>query len=80
MKKLLSLRGAGPDGGGFPAAPTPAPVTTSFIEPNYYPDYDQITPPEEAEKAPKTNAASLIPQFALTAVAVGSIAACKRMK
>ena len=26
--------------GGFPATPTPVPVTTSFIEPNYYPDYD----------------------------------------
>ena len=67
--------------GGFPATPTPAPVTTSFIEPNYYPDYDRITPPEAEEKAPKTNAGSLIPQFALAAVAVGSIAvALKRTK
>ena len=39
--------------GGFPATPTPVPVTTSFIEPNYYPDYDRITPPEEAETAPR---------------------------
>lgn len=60
--------------GGFPATPTPVPVTTSFIEPNYYPDYDRITPPEGAETAPKTNAGSLLPQFALAAVAVGSIA------
>ena len=67
--------------GGFPATPTPVPVTTSFIEPNYYPDYDRITPPEEAETAPKTNAGSLLPQFALAAVAVGSIAvALKRTK
>lgn len=65
----------------FPATPTPVPVTTSFIEPNYYPDYDRITPPEEAETAPKTNAGSLLPQFALAAVAVGSIAvALKRTK
>lgn len=67
--------------GGFPATPTPVPVKTSFIEPNYYPDYDRITPPEEAETAPKTNAGSLLPQFALAAVAVGSIAvALKRTK
>ena len=56
-------------------------VNTAFIEPNYYPDYDRITPPEEAETAPKTNAGSLLPQFALAAVAVGSIAiALKRTK
>lgn len=39
--------------GGFPATPTPVPVTTSFIEPNYYPDYDRITPPEEAKQPPR---------------------------
>ena len=56
-------------------------VNTAFIEPNYYPDYDRITPPEEAETAPKTNAGSLLPQLALAAVAVGSIAvALKRTK
>ena len=64
-----------------PAEEKPAEVNTSFIEPNYYPDYDRITPPEEAETAPKTNAGSLLPQFALAAVAVGSIAvALKRTK
>ena len=53
----------------------------AYLEPNYYPDYDRITPPEEAETAPKTNAGSLLPQFALAAVAVGSIAvALKRTK
>ena len=56
-------------------------IKTCFIEPDYYPDYDRITPPEEAETAPKTNAGSLLPQFALAAVAVGSIAvALKRTK
>ena len=53
----------------------------AYLEPNYYPDYDRIAPPEEAETAPKTNAGSLLPQFALAAVAVGSIAiALKRTK
>lgn len=56
-------------------------IKTCFIEPDYYPDYDRITPPKEAETAPKTNAGSLLPQFALAAVAVGSIAvALKRTK
>ena len=57
-------------------------VNTAFIEPNYYPDYDVAPAPMPApEKAPKTNAGSLLPQFALAAVAVGSIAvALKRTK
>ena len=58
-----------------------ASTPNAYLEPNYYPDYDRITPPEEAETAPKTNADSLLPQFALAAVAVGSIAvALKRTK
>ena len=58
-----------------------ASAPNAYLEPNYYPDYDRITPPEEAETAPKTNAGSLLPQFALAAVAVGSIAvALKRTK
>ena len=58
-----------------------ASTPNAYLEPNYYPDYDRITPPKEAETAPKTNAGSLLPQFALAAVAVGSIAvALKRTK
>lgn len=57
-------------------------IKTCFIEPDYYPDYDVAPAPMPApEKAPKTNAGSLLPQFALAAVAVGSIAvALKRTK
>ena len=57
-------------------------INTCFIEPDYYPDYDVAPAPMPApEKAPKTNAGSLLPQFALAAVAVGSIAvALKRTK
>ena len=66
--------------GGFPATPTPVPVTTSFIEPDYYPDYDVV---EEAapETAPKTGDFSMLPQFMMAVAAAGSLAvACKRAK
>ena len=52
----------------------------SFIEPDYYPDYDVV---EEAapETAPKTGDFSMLPQFMMAAAAAGSLAvACKRAK
>ena len=55
-------------------------VKTSFIEPDYYPDYDVV---EEAapETAPKTGDFSMLPQFMMAAAAAGSLAvACKRAK
>lgn len=55
-------------------------VKTSFIEPDYYPDYDVV---EEAapETAPKTGDFSMLPQLMLAAAAAGSLAvACKRAK
>ena len=63
-----------------PAEEKPAEVNTSFIEPNYYPDYDVV---EEAapETAPKTGDFSMLPQFMMAAAAAGSLAvACKRAK
>ena len=56
------------------------PSNTSFIEPDYYPDYDVV---EEAapETAPKTGDFSMLPQFMMAAAAAGSLAvACKRAK
>ena len=57
-------------------------IKTCFIEPDYYPDYDVAPAPMPApEKAPKTGDFSMLPQLALAAVAVGSIAvALKRTK
>ena len=56
------------------------PSNISFIEPDYYPDYDVV---EEAapETAPKTGDFSMLPQFMMAAAAAGSLAvACKRAK
>ena len=56
------------------------PSNISFIEPDYYPDYDVV---EEAapETAPKTGDFSMLPQFMMAATAAGSLAvACKRAK
>ena len=56
------------------------PSDISFIEPDYYPDYDVV---EEAapETAPKTGDFSMLPQLMLAAAAAGSLAvACKRAK
>jgi len=56
------------------------PSNISFIEPDYYPDYDVV---EEAapETAPKTGDFSMLPQLMLAAAAAGSLAvACKRAK
>ena len=57
----------------------PTEIKTSFIEPNYYPDYDVA---EEAEEtAPKTGDFSMLPQLALAAASVGALAfASKRAK
>lgn len=66
--------------GGPESAPAEVEVKTSFIEPNYYPDYDVV---EEAapETAPKTGDFSMLPQFMMAAAAAGSLAvACKRAK
>ena len=55
-------------------------MKTSFIEPDYYPDYDVV---EEAapETAPKTGDFSMLPQFMMAVAAAGSLAvACKRAK
>ena len=64
-----------------PSAPaTEVEVKTSFIEPDYYPDYDVV---EEAapETAPKTGDFSMLPQLALAAASVGALAfASKRAK
>lgn len=64
-----------------PSAPaTEVEVKTSFIEPDYYPDYDVV---EEAapETAPKTGDFSMLPQLMMAAAAAGSLAvACKRAK
>lgn len=56
------------------------PSNISFIEPDYYPDYDVV---EEAapETAPKTGDFSMLPQFMMAVAAAGSLAvACKRAK
>ena len=56
------------------------PSNISFIEPDYYPDYDVV---EEAapETAPKTGDFSMLPQLMMAAAAAGSLAvACKRAK
>ena len=65
---------------GTESAPAEVEVKTSFIEPDYYPDYDVV---EEAapETAPKTGDFSMLPQFMMAAAAAGSLAvACKRAK
>lgn len=57
------------------------PSDISFIEPNYYPDYDVVEEAEETETAPKTGDFSMLPQFMMAAAAAGSLAvACKRAK
>ena len=56
------------------------PSNISFIEPDYYPDYDVV---EEAapETAPKTGDFSMLPEIMMAAAAAGSLAvACKRAK
>ena len=57
-------------------------VNTSFIEPNYYPDYDVVPAPMPApEKAPKTGDFSMLPQLMLAVAAAGSlVVASKRAK
>ena len=53
----------------------------SFIEPNYYPDYDVVEEAEETETAPKTGDFSMLPQFMMAAAAAGSlVVASKRAK
>ena len=57
------------------------PSNISFIEPDYYPDYDVVEEAEETETAPKTGDFSMLPQFMMAAAAAGSLAvACKRAK
>ena len=65
-----------------PAEEKPAEVNTSFIEPNYYPDYDVTPAPMPApEKAPKTGDFSMLPQLMLAVAAAGSlVVASKRAK
>ena len=67
--------------GGPESAPaTEVEVKTSFIEPDYYPDYDVV---EEAapETAPKTGDFSMLPQLMLAVAAAGSlVVASKRAK
>ena len=65
-----------------PAEEKPAEVNTSFIEPNYYPDYDVAPAPMPApEKAPKTGDFSMLPQLMLAVAAAGSlVVASKRAK
>ena len=41
----------------------------SFIEPNYYPDYDVVEEAEETETAPKTGDFSMLPQLMMAAAA-----------
>ena len=56
------------------------PSNISFIEPDYYPDYDVV---EEAapETAPKTGDFSMLPQLLMAAASVGTLAvSCKRAK
>lgn len=56
------------------------PSNISFIEPDYYPDYDVV---EEAapETAPKTGDFSMLPQLMLAVAAAGSlVVASKRAK
>ena len=57
------------------------PSDISFIEPDYYPDYDVVEEAEETETAPKTGDFSMLPQLMMAAAAAGSLAvACKRAK
>lgn len=56
------------------------PSNISFIEPDYYPDYDVV---EEAapETAPKTGDFSMLPEIMMAAAAAGSlVVASKRAK
>ena len=57
-------------------------VNTTFIEPDYYPDYDVAPAPMPApEKAPKTGDFSMLPQLMLAVAAAGSlVVASKRAK
>ena len=58
-----------------PAEEKPAEVNTSFIEPNYYPDYDEKDDTSEApvirdesDTAPKTADAPILPTLLLAAL------------
>ncbi len=63
------------------SAPADVEVKTSFIEPDYYPDYDVVEEAEETETAPKTGDFSMLPQFMMAAAAAGSlVVASKRAK
>lgn len=63
-----------------PAEEKPAEVNTSFIEPNYYPDYDAADDAAD-DVAPKTGDFSVLPQLLMAAASVGTLAvACKRAK
>ena len=63
-----------------PAEEKPAEVNTSFIEPNYYPDYDAADDTAD-EVAPKTGDFSVLPQLLMAAASVGTLAvALKRTK
>ena len=68
--------------GGSESAPAEVEVKTSFIEPDYYPDYDVAPAPMPApEKAPKTGDFSMLPQLMLAVAAAGSlVVASKRAK
>ena len=58
----------------------PVEVNTSFIEPNYYPDYDAADDAAD-DVAPKTGDFSVLPQMLMAAASVGTLAvACKRAK
>ncbi len=63
-----------------PAEEKPAEVNTSFIEPNYYPDYDAADDAAD-DVAPKTGDFSMLPQLMMAAASVGTLAvALKRTK
>ena len=63
-----------------PAEEKPAEVNTSFIEPNYYPDYDAADDAAD-DVAPKTGDFSVLPQLLMAAASVGTLAvSCKRTK
>ena len=62
------------------SAPAEVEVNTSFIEPNYYPDYDAADDAAD-DVAPKTGDFSVLPQMLMAAAYVGTLAvACKRKK
>ena len=68
------------DGTGAEGTLTDTEIKTSFIEPNYYPDYDEAEA-EETETAPKTGDFSMLPQIMMAVAAAGSlVVASKRAK